>query len=64
MKILNLFAGIGGNRLLWNDVLPDIDVTAVEFDPAIAEVYKFRFPADEKFYPCRVCNEISYLNYF
>ena len=43
MKILNLFAGIGGNRLLWNDVLADIDVTAVEFDPAIAEVYKFRF---------------------
>ncbi|WP_163026577.1 DNA cytosine methyltransferase, partial [Campylobacter showae] len=56
MKILNLFAGIGGNRLLWNDVLPDIDVTAVEFDPAIAEVYKFRFPADKVI----VCDAFDY----
>lgn len=42
MKILNLYAGIGGNRALWNDV----DVTAVEHDPVIAEVYAQRFPAD------------------
>lgn len=42
MKILNLYAGIGGNRELW----PAEGVTAVENDPAIAEVYAKRFPAD------------------
>ena len=47
MRILNLFAGIGGNRLLWNDVLPDIDVTAVEFDTEIAKAYAKRFPNDD-----------------
>lgn len=57
MKILNLFAGIGGNRLLWNDVLPDIDVTSVEFDPVIADVYKFRFPADKVI----VCDAFDYV---
>jgi len=56
MKILNLFAGIGGNRLFWNDVLSDIDVTAVEFDPAIADVYKFRFPADKVI----ICDAFDY----
>ena len=43
MKILNLYAGIGGNRKLWGD---DHQVTAVEFDPAIAEVYQKLFPND------------------
>lgn len=43
MKVLNLYAGIGGNRKLWENV----DVTAVEFDPQIAEVYKQFFPQDE-----------------
>jgi hypothetical protein len=57
MKVLNLFAGIGGNRLLWNDVLPDIDVTSVEFDPAVAEVYKFRFPTDNVI----VCDAFDYV---
>ena len=57
MKILNLFAGIGGNRLLWNDVLPDIDVTSIEFDPAIAEVYKFRFLNDKVI----ICDAFSYV---
>lgn len=42
MKVLNLYAGIGGNRALWRDV----EVTAIELDPAIAEVYKKRFPDD------------------
>jgi len=36
MKVLNLYAGIGGNRKLWQDV----EVTAVEYDSKIAEVYK------------------------
>jgi len=43
MKILNLYAGIGGNRKLWGD---DHEITAVEFDPAIAEAYRSRFPND------------------
>ena len=47
MKILNLFAGIGGNRLLWDDVLPGVKVTAVEFDPEIANAYAKRYPNDK-----------------
>mgnify|MGYP003135990464 FL=1 len=43
MKVLNLYAGIGGNRLLWKDV----DVTAVEIDQDIAEVYADLFPNDK-----------------
>lgn len=42
MKILNLYAGIGGNRKLWENV----NVTAVENVPEIAEVYKQFFPDD------------------
>ena len=42
MKILNLYAGIGGNRKLWRDV----DVTAVENDLQIANVYMDFFPDD------------------
>jgi len=43
MKVLNLYAGIGGNRKLWTDC----DVTAVEINPEIAKVYKGHFPGDE-----------------
>ena len=46
IKILNLFAGIGGNRKLWDEVNPSIEVTAVEFDENIAKAYKDRFPQD------------------
>jgi len=42
-KVLNLYAGIGGNRKLWEDV----DVTAVEWDEEKAEVYRDHFPDDE-----------------
>lgn len=42
MKILNLYAGIGGNRKLWTNV----QVTAVEYNPAIAAVYARLFPQD------------------
>lgn len=42
MKVLNLYAGIGGNRLLWKDV----EVTAVEIDQDIANVYSDLFPND------------------
>lgn len=43
MKILNLYAGIGGNRTLWEGV----EVTAVEIEPALCEIYQDRFPHDE-----------------
>ena len=43
MKILNLYAGIGGNRKLWGD---DHQITAVEFDPKIAAIYKEMHPND------------------
>ncbi len=43
MKILNLYAGIGGNRKLWEDV----EVTAVEIDPKIAKIYQDFFPNDK-----------------
>lgn len=42
MRILNLYAGIGGNRRLWSDV----EVTAVEANPDIAKVYKDFYPQD------------------
>ena len=42
MKVLNLYAGLGGNRKLWTDV----QVTAVEINPEIAEVYGNAFPGD------------------
>ena len=44
MKILNLYAGIGGNRKMWGD---EHEVTAVEYDPAIAAVHADIFPNDE-----------------
>lgn len=43
MKVLNLYAGIGGNRKLWGGV----KVTAVELKPDIAAAYKEMFPDDE-----------------
>lgn len=44
MKILNLYAGIGGNRKKWGN---EHEVTAVEYDENIATVYKTLFPNDE-----------------
>tara|TARA_R100001530_G_scaffold120963_1_gene88325 strand:+ start:902 stop:1546 length:645 start_codon:yes stop_codon:yes gene_type:complete len=47
MKILNLYACLGGNRYKWNEVKEDIEVTAVELDPECARLYQERFPADK-----------------
>jgi DNA (cytosine-5)-methyltransferase 1 len=47
MKILNLYACLGGNRYLWNEVKDDIEVTAVELDKELARLYKERFPNDK-----------------
>jgi len=44
MKILNLYAGIGGNRKLWGD---EHDITAIELDPKIAKIYQDFFPNDK-----------------
>lgn len=43
MKILNLYAGIGGNRKLWGE---DHEITAVEMNPDIAAIYQDYFPND------------------
>lgn len=43
MKVLNLYSGIGGNRKLWD---PKHEVTSVEYDEKIAEVYADLFPQD------------------
>jgi DNA (cytosine-5)-methyltransferase 1 len=45
MKILNLYACLGGNRYKW-DELGKIQVTAVELDPELARLYQERFPND------------------
>ena len=43
MKILNLYAGIGGNRKLWTE---GHEITAVELDSDIAKIYGDLFPND------------------
>ena len=45
MKILNLYAGLGGNRRSWTDC----EVTAVEIHPKVASAYQELYPED------RVC---------
>jgi DNA (cytosine-5)-methyltransferase 1 len=42
MKVLNLYACLGGNRYLWKDC----EVTAIELDSELARLYKERFPDD------------------
>jgi len=42
LKVLNLYAGIGGNRKNWENV----KVTAVEMEPEIAKVYQDLYPDD------------------
>ncbi len=43
MKILNLYAGIGGNRHLWGE---EHEITAVEINSEIAGIYRSKFPND------------------
>lgn len=45
VKVLNLYACLGGNRYKWDEVC-DIEVTAVELDPELARMYQERFPND------------------
>lgn len=44
MKVLNAYAGIGGNRKLWP---ADLEITAVELDPQIAKIYQDFWPNDK-----------------
>lgn len=44
MKILNAYAGIGGNRKLWGN---EHEITAVELNPEIAKIYQDFFPNDK-----------------
>jgi len=44
IKVLNLYAGIGGNRKLWNN--EEVEVTAIEYNDDIACIYKHFFPYD------------------
>lgn len=44
MKILNLYAGIGGNRKLWGS---EREITAIELNPQIAKIYQDFFPQDK-----------------
>ena len=43
MKILNLYACLGGNRYKWGE---EHEITAVELDPELARLYQERFPND------------------
>ena len=49
MNILNLYAGIGGNRKLLPNVFmgEEIQVVAVEIDKDIAQIYQDNFPDDK-----------------
>ncbi len=44
MKILNLYAGIGGNRKLWGN---EHEITSVEFNEKIANQYHKSYPNDK-----------------
>ena len=43
MKVLNLYACLGGNRYKWTDC----EVTAIELDKEAARLYQERFPNDK-----------------
>ena len=44
MKILNLYACLGGNRYKWGD---EHEITALELDQELAKLYQERFPNDK-----------------
>jgi len=49
-RILNLYACLGGNRFKWDEIAKELgielEVTAVELDVFLAEMYQLRFPGD------------------
>lgn len=44
MRILNLYAGVGGNRMYWGD---EHEITAVELNPSVAACYADLYPHDK-----------------
>jgi DNA (cytosine-5)-methyltransferase 1 len=46
IRVLNLYACLGGNRYKWDEVA-NIKVTAVELDAELARMYQERFPNDK-----------------
>lgn len=46
MKILNLYANIGGNRKYWTPNGDEHEITAVEINPKIAAIYQDFWPND------------------
>ena len=51
IKVLNLYACLGGNRYKWDEVSKTagvvLEVTAVELDPEAGKLYQERFPNDK-----------------
>jgi DNA (cytosine-5)-methyltransferase 1 len=47
IKVLNLYACLGGNRYKWNEVYHNMEVTAVELDKELAKLYQERFQNDK-----------------
>ena len=47
IKVLNLYACLGGNRYKWDEVADNLEITAVELDPEAARLYQERFPNDK-----------------
>lgn len=51
IKVLNLYACLGGNRYKWDESAEKanvkLEVTAVELDPELARLYQERFPNDK-----------------
>lgn len=49
IKVLNLYAGIGGNRKFWDKEHTglDLEITAIELEPKIAKIYQDFFPQDK-----------------
>jgi DNA (cytosine-5)-methyltransferase 1 len=51
MKVLNLYACLGGNRYKWDEVAKkaeiEIEITAIELDEEAARLYQERFPNDK-----------------
>ena len=51
MRVLNLYACLGGNRYKWDEVAEKagigIEVTAIELDPEAARLYQERFSNDK-----------------
>tara|TARA_Y100001951_G_scaffold39766_1_gene31418 strand:- start:342 stop:986 length:645 start_codon:yes stop_codon:yes gene_type:complete len=63
MKILNLYACLGGNRYKWDEVT-DIEVTAVELDTELAKLYQERFPNDKVIVADAHQYLLDYFDYF